>query len=61
MIDSRFLELLSPLTLDDLEIYIQSLKILDENEIALHMASIVNEKGVLVTLDKAIASLDIQH
>ncbi|CAD8211498.1 unnamed protein product [Paramecium pentaurelia] len=57
----RFLELLSPLTLDDLEIYIQSLKILDENEIALHMASIVNEKGVLVTLDKAIASLDMQH
>ncbi|CAD8103273.1 unnamed protein product [Paramecium primaurelia] len=57
----RFLELLSPLTLDDLDIYIQSLKILDENEIALHMASIVNEKGVLVQLDKALASLDIQH
>ncbi|CAD8192743.1 unnamed protein product [Paramecium octaurelia] len=57
----RFLELLSPLTLDDLDIYIQSLRILDENEIALHMASVVNEKGVLVTLEKAIASLDIQH
>ncbi|CAD8125521.1 unnamed protein product [Paramecium sonneborni] len=57
----RFLELLSPLTLDDLDIYIQSLKILDENEIAIHMASIVNEKGVLVSLEKAIASLDIQH
>ncbi|CAD8126930.1 unnamed protein product [Paramecium sonneborni] len=57
----RFLELLSPLSLDDLDIYIQSLKVLDENDIAIHLASIVNEKGVLVQLEKAIASLDILH
>ncbi|CAK56126.1 unnamed protein product (macronuclear) [Paramecium tetraurelia] len=57
----RFAELFSPLTLDDLEIYIQSLKTLDENEMPIQLAQVVNEKGVLISLDRALACLDAQH
>lgn len=57
----RFLELFNPLNLDDLEIYLQSLKTLDENENALNLAQVVNEKGVYVLSEKAITSLESQH
>ncbi|CAD8043354.1 unnamed protein product [Paramecium primaurelia] len=57
----RFAELFSPLTLDDLEIYIQSLKNLDENEMPIQLAQVVNEKGVLISLDRALACLETQH
>ncbi|KAM3133197.1 hypothetical protein pb186bvf_014773 [Paramecium bursaria] len=56
----RFLQLYEPLTNDDLELYFKGLKSIDDNY-ETQLINQVNEKGIYISLEKALLTLDTTH